>query len=146
MKIYNKKARHQYHILDTLEAGIVLSGSEVKSLREGRVDLDLSFAKIQNGELFLKNAYIYPYQGISAEGYDPRRDRKLLMHKREINSLIGKISGSSTLLVPLSIYSTRNYIKVELALASSKKQYDHRKTIKERDEKRKLEQELRGKE
>lgn len=145
MKILNRTASHKYHVLETLETGLVLSGPEVKSIRDGRVDLGESFARFQNGELFLKNAYIYPYHGVD-QSYDPRRDRKLLLHKNQIASMIGKISGSATTLVPLSIYTTRNLIKVELALAQSKKKYDHRREIKERDERRKLEQELRGKE
>lgn len=144
MKLYNKKARHTYHILESFEAGVVLDGAEVKSLREGRADLSESFAKIQNGEVFLKNAYIFPYHGGVKEGYDPRRDRKLLLHKSQIDSLLGKISGSAITLIPVSIYSTRNMFKVELGLAASKKKYDHRKAIKERDQQRRIEQELKG--
>lgn len=144
MRILNKKARSKYHILETFEVGIVLDGSEVKSLRDNRADLSDSFARIQNGEIYLKNAYIYPYHGGVKEGYDPRRDRKLLLHKQQINQLIGQVSGSAITLVPLSIYDKKNFIKVEVALAASKKKYDHRKAIKERDEKRKLEQELRA--
>ncbi len=142
MKIYNKKAKHNYHILETLEAGVVLSGPEVKSIRAGRVDLQESFARIQNNEVFLKNVYIYPYQGTSAEGYDPKHDRKLLLHKAEIDRLRGKISGAAVTLVPLSIYSTRNFMKVELALAASKKKFDKRKAIKAKDAQRRIEQEL----
>jgi SsrA-binding protein len=143
MKIYNKRAKHNYHILETMEAGVVLSGPEVKSIRSGRVDLSDSFARIQNDEVFLKNTYIFPYQG-QKDDYDPRHDRKLLLHKTEIERLKGKISGSATTLIPLSIYSTRNYMKVELALAASKKKFDKRKAIKAKDQQRQIEQDLRG--
>ena len=142
MKIYNKKARFNYHILDTFEAGVVLSGAEVKSLRAGRVDLADSFARVQNGQLVLKNVYIYPYQSEQSQGYDPRHDRRLLMHRREIDNLLGKISGAAVTLIPLSIYTTRNMFKVELALAASKKKFDKRKAIKARDQQRRIEQEL----
>lgn len=142
MKIYNKKARHNYHILDTFEAGIVLSGAEVKSIRANRVDISDSFARIQNGQTYLKNAYIYPYGDADNRVYDPRHDRKLLLHKKEIDSLLGKISGSAVTLIPLSLYTTRNMIKVELGLAASKKKYDKRRAIKEKDELRKIEREL----
>lgn len=139
MRITNRKARFNYHILETLEAGVVLTGAEVKSVRAGRVDLSESFAKIQNGEAYLKNAYINPYMGAQL---DPKRDRKLLLHKKQLNYLMGKTSGQSTALVPLSIYNKHNFIKVELALGASKKKYDKRMAIKKKDEQRKLEQEL----
>ncbi|MBI2021904.1 SsrA-binding protein SmpB [Candidatus Daviesbacteria bacterium] len=141
MKIFNRRARANYHLLETLEAGIVLSGPEVKSIRAGKVDLSESFARVQNEEVFLKNAYIFPYNGQGKE-YDPKRDRKLLLHKEEIKRLLGKISGSATTLIPVSLYTKRNLIKVELALAASKKKYDKRRAIKERDQLRKIEHEL----
>lgn len=142
MKIFNKKAQYQYKILEKLEAGIVLSGMEVKSVRAGKVDLNESFAKVQNGEVYLKNAYLYPPQGAQTREYDPRHDRKLLLHRSQINSLLGKTSGARITLIPLALYTTRNFIKVELALATSKKKYDHKKEIKEKDERRKLDFEL----
>ena len=142
MKIFNKRARHDYHILDTFEAGVVLSGSEVKSLRAGRADLSDSFARVQNNQLFLKNVYIYPYQSEQSQGYDPRHDRKLLMHRREIDNILGKVSGSATTLIPLSIYTKRNMFKVELGLVASKKKFDKRRAIKARDQQRRIEQEL----
>ncbi len=145
MKIYNRNAKRDYHILETLEAGVALSGAEVKSVRLGRVDLNQSYAKIISAEAFLINAYIYPFSGVTTQDYVPNRTRKLLLHKNQINALVGKTSAKAVNLVPLSLYSTRNLIKVELALAASKKKYDHKKAIKEKDEKRKLEQELRGK-
>lgn len=144
MKVINRKARYNYHILDTFEAGVVLSGAEVKSVRSGRLDLSESFARIQNGEVFLKNAYIPPYHGIDPTTYNPRKDRKLLLHKNQINTILGKTSGSATTLVPLSVYTTRNLIKVELGLAASKKKFDKRRAIKARDQQRRLEQELGG--
>lgn len=142
MKIVNRKARHNYHILETIEVGVVLSGPEVKSLRAGRADLSDSFARIQNGQVFLKNVYI-PLT-LPNQVYDPKQDRKLLLRRSQINALSGKVSQSATTLVPLSIYTTRNMFKVELALVASKKKYDKRKAIKERDQQRKLEQEIRN--
>jgi SsrA-binding protein len=143
MKIYNKRVKHNYHILETVEAGVILTGPEVKSIRAGRVDLSDSFAKIQNNEVYLKNAYIYPYQG-QKDDYDPRHDRKLLLHRTEIERLRGKVSGSATTLVPLRIYSTRNYMKVEIALAASKKKFDKKRALREKDNQRRVAQELSG--
>lgn len=144
MKIVNKKAFYNYHILEKMEAGIVLEGSEVKSLRDNRADLSDAFARLQGGELFLKNAYIYPYKGGVKEGYAPKRDRKLLLHRKQLDSLVGKVGSGGKALIPLSIYSTRNFIKVELAVAVSKKKVDKKRAIKEKDELKRLEQELRG--
>lgn len=140
MRIINKKARFNYFITDSFEAGIVLYGHEVKSLRSGHGDLSDSFAKVQNGELFLKNAFIPPYQNATIKDYDPKRDRKLLLHKTQIKKLV----GSSDHLIPLSIYEKRNMFKVDIGIGASKKQFDKRRAIKMRDEQRKIEQELRG--
>lgn len=140
MKISNKKARFEYTITDSFEAGIVLFGHEVKSLRAGRGDLSDAFAKVQNGEIYLKNAFIPPYQNSVIKDYNPKRDRKLLLHKDQI----GKLVGSKDHLIPLSIYEKRNMFKVDLGLGTSKKQFDKRKAIKARDETRRVEQELRG--
>lgn len=140
MKISNKKARFEYSITDSFEAGIVLFGHEVKSLRAGRGDLSDSFAKVQNGEIYLKNAFIPPYQNSAINDYNPKRDRKLLLHKDQI----GKLVGSKDHLIPLSIYEKRNMFKVDLGVGTSKKQFDKRRAIKERDQTRKIEQELRG--
>ncbi len=145
MKIFNRNAKRDYHILETLEAGIALSGAEVKSVRLGRVDLGQSHAKIINHEAFLLNAYIYPFSGVTAKDYEANRTRKLLLHKDQITNLIGKTSAKAVTLVPISLYSTRNFIKVELALAASKKKYDHKKALKEKDEQRRLDQEIKGK-
>lgn len=146
MKILNKKALHNYHILERVEAGIVLSGSEVKSIRAGRVDLGEAYVRILNGEAFLINANIPRYQQSGQKDYDAQRSRKLLLHKDQINSLIGKTSGQGVTLVPVSIYEKNNRFKVEVGLAKSKKEFDKRKIIKERDHIRRVEQELRGKE
>ena len=145
MKIINKKALHDYHILESFEAGIRLLGSEVKSVRSGRIDLGQSYARILNGEVYLVNANIPRYQNTPIKNYDPTRTRKLLMHKKEIESLIGKLSSAKTTLVPVSVYEKRNLIKVQLGLAKSKKEFDKRKVIKERDHARRIQQELRGK-
>lgn len=142
MKIYNKRARFNYHILETMEAGVVLNGPEVKSIRAGRVDFSDSFARIHDGEVWLKNMFIPPYQGGVPEGYNPKRDRKLLLHRKQIETLVGKTSKSAVTLVPLSIYQTRNMFKIELALAASKKKFDKRQAIKARDEQRRIEQEI----
>lgn len=140
MKIVNRKAFRNYHILETLEVGVILSGLEVKSVRAGRVDLSEGFARISKGEVFLKNTYIPPLHPVI--DYDPRRDRKILLHKNQINYLSGKISGSAVTLIPLSLYTTHNLIKVELALAASKKKYDKRRAIKEKDERARLAREI----
>jgi len=146
MRIINKKALHNYHILEHLEAGIVLSGAEVKSIRAGRLDLGESHIRILNGEAYLINANIPMYAQASNKEYDAQKSRKLLLHKDQINSLIGKTSGKGTTLVPVSMYEKNNRFKVEIGLAKSKKEFDHRKIIKEKDHARRIEQELRGKE
>ncbi len=146
MRIINKKALHNYHILEHLEAGIVLSGSEVKSIRSSRLDLGESYVRILNGEVVLVNANIPKYTQDSNKEYDPTRSRKLLLHKAQIQSLIGKTSGKGITLVPVSIYEKNNRFKVEIGLGKSKKEFDKRRVVKERDHIRRVEQELRGKE
>lgn len=146
MRIVNKKALHNYHILEHLEAGVVLSGAEVKSIRSGRVDLGESYVRILNGEAFLVNVNIPRYNQAADKEYDATHSRKLLLHKDQINSLIGKTSGKGATLVPVSLYEKNNRFKVEVGLAKSKKEFDKRKIIKERDHERRVEQELRGKE
>ncbi len=146
MKIINKKALHNYHILEHLEAGIVLSGAEVKSIRAGRIDLGESHIRVLNGEAYLINANIPRYNQAADKEYDAQKSRKLLLHKDQIDSLIGKTSGKSVTLVPVSIYEKNNRFKVEVGLAKSKKEFDHRKILKEKDHARRVEQELRGKE
>jgi SsrA-binding protein len=146
MRIVNKKALHDYHILEHLEAGMVLSGAEVKSIRAGRIDLGESHVRILNGEAYLVNANIQRYNQAADKEYDAQKSRKLLLHKDQINSLIGKVSGKGTTLVPVSIYEKNNRFKLEIGLVKSKKEFDHRKIIKEKDHIRRVEQELRGKE
>lgn len=146
MRIINKKALHNYHILERIEAGMVLSGAEVKSIRAGRLDLGESHVRVLNGEAFLINANIPRYNQDSQKDYDAQRSRKLLLHKDQIRSLIGKTAGKLITLVPVSIYEKNNKFKVEVGLGKSKKEFDKRAVIKERDHARRVEQELRGKE
>lgn len=146
MRIVNKKALHNYYITEHLEAGIVLTGAEVKQVRTGRLDLGESHIRILNGEAFLINANIPRYNQTSDKEYDAQRSRKLLLHKSQIDSFMGKTSGKLVTLVPVSIYEKNNRFKVEIGLAKSKKEFDKRKIIKERDHQRRVEQELRGKE
>ena len=141
-KIRNKKAHFNYQILETLEAGIVLTGAEVKSVRLGRVDLSESFAKVQNTQIVAKNIYIFPYFGVRTDSYNPRQDRKLLLHRKQIEMLTGKMTKGGMALIPLSLYFTRNLVKLELGLAQSKKLFDKRKAIKAKDEQRQLQQDL----
>ncbi|HHV71028.1 MAG TPA: SsrA-binding protein SmpB [Clostridia bacterium] len=143
--IENRKARHEYHIEDTFEAGIVLTGTEVKSLRTGRGNLQDSFARIENGEVFLYNMHISPYEQGNRFNHDPKRPRKLLLHKMEINRLIGKVKERGFTLVPLRVYFKKNWAKVELALAKGKKLYDRRQDIAAKDAQRDLERALREK-
>ncbi len=132
----NKKARHDFHIMETMEAGIVLLGTEVKSLREGRANLRDSYAMLEKGEVILRGLHISPYSHTS-ESLDPRRDRKLLMNKREIKRLVGKVQEKGLTLVALKLYfNARGIAKVELGLAKGKKNYDKRHALAERQAKR----------
>jgi len=136
----NRKARHDYFIEETYEAGIALTGTEVKSLRAGKANLRDSYARIENGEICLYNAHISPYDQGNRFNHDPLRVRKLLLHRMEINRLLGKVKEKGLTLVPLKIYFTeRGYAKVELGLARGKKLYDKRDDIAERDAKREME-------
>lgn len=146
MRIVNKKALHNYYILEHLEAGVVLSGGEVKSIREGRIELGEAHVRILNGEAFLINANIPRYNQASDKEYDATKSRKLLLHRDQINSLIGKTSGKNTTIVPVAIYEKSNKFKIDIGLAKSKKEFDKRKIIKEKDHQRRIEQEIRGKE
>ncbi len=141
----NKKARFEYHILDTIQAGIVLTGDEVKSLRAGHCSLAGSFARVMKGELYLINATITPYAHAyqKADEIAAVRPRKLLVHKRELNRLVGEISRKGITLVPLKVYfSDRNLAKVELGLAKHKKAAGKKQVLKERDIKREISREL----
>jgi SsrA-binding protein len=135
----NRKARHDYHILQTIEAGLVLTGTEVKSLRHGRANLKESYARIENGEVFLYGMHISPYEQGNRYNPDPKRTRKLLLHSHEIRRLTGKVREKGLTLVPLKLYFHNGRAKVELALVKGKKEYDKRKTIAERDAQREME-------
>ncbi len=135
----NKKAYYEYEIIDTFEAGIVLMGSEVKSIRQGHISLSNSFIQVNKGELWLKNCYIKNYEKTTSFCPDERKMRKLLMKNKEILKLSSQISEKGLTLVPLKAYfNDRNMVKLEIALARGKKLYDKRRTIKERDQKREL--------
>lgn len=138
----NKKARHDYHIETTYEAGLVLSGTEVKALRAGRASLVDGFAMVSDGEVWLHNVHIPEYSQGTWTNHAPRRVRKLLLTKDEIHKLIGKTKEGGRTLVPLSLYFKNGYAKVEIALAVGKKNYDKRHTIAERDAKRDVQREM----
>ncbi|AZR72288.1 SsrA-binding protein [Anoxybacter fermentans] len=140
----NRKARHDFHIIETYEAGIKLQGTEVKSVRLGRVNIKDSFAKIEDGEIFLYNMHISPYEFGNRFNHDPERKRKLLMHKHEIRRLYGKVRERGFSLVPLRLYFRRNWLKVELALVKGKKLYDKREDIAKRTAQRQIDRALRG--
>lgn len=129
----NRKAFHDYFILDRLEAGIVLLGTEVKSIREGRINLKDSYAGVKDGEAFLMNCHISPYSHGNRENHDPTRTRKLLLHCKEIRKLIGKTQEKGLTLVPLRVYLTRGRVKVELGVARGKKEYDKRETERRKE-------------
>jgi SsrA-binding protein len=135
----NKKARHDYHLEDVMEAGLVLQGTEVKSLRAGRASLVDSYAHVKNGEVWLENAHIPEYDQGSWTNHEPRRPRKLLLHKGEIAKLVGKTKESGLTLVPLSLYFKDGKAKVEIALARGKRSYDKRQTLAARDAAREIE-------
>lgn len=134
----NRRARHDYEIVDSFECGIVLRGSEVKSLREAQIELKDSFGDIRNGEIWLERAHIAPYGFSPGGGHDPERSRKLLLHRREIDRLTIKVNEAGLTLVPLQVYFKDGKAKVELALARGKRTYDKRQSIRERMEKREM--------
>ena len=134
----NRRARHNYHIEETYEAGISLVGSEVKTLRGGKASLQDAYAVVRDGEVFLLGVHIPPYAQASIQNHDPTRMRKLLLHKEEIRRLIGKINEKGLTLVPLRLYFKGNKVKAELALAKGKRAYDKRQSIAEREAKREM--------
>lgn len=134
----NRKAYHDYHIEETYEAGIALTGTEIKSVRAGSINLRDSYAQVKNGELWLMNVHIAPYEPASRQNVDPYRDRKLLMHRREIMRLFGRVQEKGFTLVPLKVYLKKNRAKVEIGLARGKKQYDKREAISKRDAAREI--------
>ena len=135
----NKKAYHDYEIMETFEAGMILLGTEVKSLREGRANLKDSHAKVRKGEIYLYGLHISPYTHASYENHEPERVRKLLLHRYEIKRLVGKTQERGFSLIPLKIYFKEGKAKVELALARGKKLYDKRETLKRKEEAREME-------
>ena len=134
----NRKARHDFDILVTFECGIVLRGSEVKSLRDAQVQLKDAFADIRDGEVWLERVHIAPYGFAAGGGHDPERPRKLLLHRREIERLIGKVNEVGLTLIPLQVYFKDGKAKVELALAKGRRTYDKRQKIRERMQKREM--------
>jgi SsrA-binding protein len=139
----NRKARHDYEILDTYEAGIVLTGSEVKSLRAGRANLKDSYARVDRGEVFLMNAHISPYAAASQFGHEPERNRKLLLHRAEIDKLLGRVQERGLTIIPLKVYFKNGRAKVLLGVGRGKKAYDKRESIKEREMRRETDRAVR---
>lgn len=142
MKIVNRRAFYEYRILERVEAGINLNGAEVKAVRLGHADLTGSHVRIMGSEAYLINAKIFPYEYARPEGFDEKRTRKLLLHKKEIIALKSKTEGQNLTLVPVSLYTTKSFIKLEIALGKGKKQYDKKEAIKKKDIQREVKQEL----
>lgn len=140
----NRKALHEYSVLDTWEAGLVLAGPEVKSLRDGKLSLNDAFGRVENGEVWLYNLHISPYNPASRWNLDPARPRKLLLHRREIRRLIGAVHEKGLTLVPLDVYFRRGYAKVTLALARGRKRHDKREELKRRETEREVQRALRN--
>jgi len=139
----NRKARHDYFIDETYETGIVLTGTEIKSVRDGRVNLRDSYAQVKNGELWLIDTHIAPYKQAGRSSHEPKRPRKLLMHRREIDRLQGKVQEKGYTIIPLRLYFRNDkWVKVEIALARGKRLYDKRRAIRERDAQRETERAL----
>jgi SsrA-binding protein len=140
----NRRARHEFHLLERVEAGLVLTGSEVKSLRQGHATLQRAYADPRDGELWLVGAHIPAYEQASVEPHDPDRDRKLLLHRRQIESLASQVAEKGLTLVPTRLYFKDGRAKVELAVARGKEQRDKRRDIAERESKRRIERELKS--
>jgi len=138
----NRQASYRYHLLEKIECGIALQGSEVKSVREGGVQLKDAYAEVREGEVWLRNMHIAPYKPAASDNHDPERPRKLLLHRGEIERLIGKTAERGLTLVPTRIYFSGPRAKVELALARGKEMHDKRRSIKERETKREIERAL----
>jgi SsrA-binding protein len=137
--VTNRQASHEYHILETVEAGLALQGTEVKSIRAGNVNLRDAYARAENGEIWLWNAHIAPFEQGNRWNHEPRRPRKLLLHTREIGRLAAKATEAGNTLVPLRLYDKNGQIKLELALGKGKRQYDKRAAIAERESRREIE-------
>jgi SsrA-binding protein len=139
----NRRARHEYSIEDSMEAGIVLSGTEIKSIRAGKINLADAYARIERGEAWLVGAHIAPWEGGNRENHEPKRDRKLLLHRNQIDQLLGRTKAKGLTLIPLKIYITsRGKAKLELGLGKGKQLYDRRREIAARDSRREVEREL----
>lgn len=138
----NRKARHDYFIEETYEAGIALSGTEVKSIRQGKANLKDSYAMVENGEVVLYNMHVSPYEKGNIFNRDPLRDRKLLLHKKEISKLLGYVSQKGYSLIPLSLYLSHGLVKVDLAVAKGKKLYDKREDMAKKDAQREMEHQI----
>ncbi|QQK81464.1 SsrA-binding protein SmpB [Salicibibacter cibi] len=134
----NRKARHDFFIEETFEAGIVLRGTEIKSIRAGKINIKESFARVENGEVILHQAHISPYEQGNRYNHDPVRERKLLLHKREIKQLIGKTQQQGYSIIPIKVYLKQGLAKVQIGLAKGKKKYDKRQALKEKDAKRQM--------
>jgi SsrA-binding protein len=140
----NRRARHDYHLLDRYEAGLALTGTEVKSLRDGKAQIKDGYATVRDGEVWLHNVHIPPYAPASRANHEPERSRKLLMHRREIERLIGKTREKGLTLVPTRLYFRNGRVKVEIALAKGKDVGDKRQSIKEREMKREMDRAIRA--
>jgi len=138
----NRKARHEYTIEDTLEAGLVLTGTEIKSVRAGKANLSDAYARIERGEAWLVGANIAPWEGGNRNNHEPKRDRKLLLHRVQIDQLVGKTRAKGLTLVPLRMYISRGRAKIELGVARGKQLHDRRRDIADRDARRDLERQL----
>ena len=142
VEIQNRSARHNYSVEDTLEAGLVLYGTEVKSIRQGKANLIDSYAVIKDGEIYIVGMHISPYDKGNIFNKDPLRDKKLLLHKKEINKLLGIVQQKGLSLIPLKVYFLRGKVKLQLAIARGKKLYDKRDDLKARDAKREIDRRL----
>ncbi|WP_165329362.1 SsrA-binding protein SmpB [Streptococcus tangpeifui] len=140
----NKKARHDYTIVDTVEAGIVLTGTEIKSVRASRIQLKDGYAQIKDGQAWLVNVHIAPFEQGNIWNQDPERTRKLLLKKREINRLANELKGTGMTLIPLKVYIKRGFAKILLGLAKGKHDYDKRETIKRRDQERDIKRQMKN--
>lgn len=140
----NKKAQHDYSILDTMEAGIVLQGTEIKSIRNSRINLKDGFVRVRNGEAFLYNVHISPYEQGNLFNHDPLRTRKLLLHKKQIQKLFGETKNAGITVVPLKVYIKDGYAKVLIGIAKGKREYDKRETLKRKDQDRQISRALKN--
>jgi len=139
----NRRARHEFHIEETYEAGLVLTGTEVKSLRAGRASIQDAHARVEDGEVWLYHMHIPPYEAGNIFNHDPLRRRKLLLHRREVDRLSGRVQQKGYTVVPLRVYFRRGLAKVEIGLARGKRQYDRREAIAEREARRRMERAVR---